>query len=189
MLISSSDRILEAMKWKILHHFNPPKAGKNIKETFGFTTMKAAPRPPPDCIAAKPFKDFEDGLLDIIQSIEFRQTTNQFQKKLNEEIHKIRQDKNVFVAADKTSNFYKMEPSKYNELLENNITQEYKKTTDTQVEKVEHEDASIATVLEIDDRIHKTARGEAFIILKIKTTQKILRTTQSADIQIPPNRN
>ena len=59
--------------------------------------MKAAPRPAPDCIAAKPFKDFEDCLLDIIQNIEFRQTTNQFQKKLNEEIHKIRQDKNFLL--------------------------------------------------------------------------------------------
>ena len=92
-------------------------------------------------------------------------------------------------SADKTNFLYKMEPKKYNEVLENNITKEYKETSDLQVEKVEHEDASIATVLEIDDRIHKTARGEAFIILKIKTTQKILRTTQSADIQIPPNRN
>ena len=28
MLISSADIFLETMKWKLFHHFNPPKTGK-----------------------------------------------------------------------------------------------------------------------------------------------------------------
>ena len=71
MLISSADRFLETMKWKLFHHFNPPKTGKKVKANFGFPTMKAAPRPAPDRIAAKPFKEFDDGLLNIIQNVEF----------------------------------------------------------------------------------------------------------------------
>ena len=33
----------------------------------------------------------------------------------------------LLIAADKTTNFYKLEPSTYNELLEKNITKSYKK--------------------------------------------------------------
>ena len=165
MLISSADRTLEAIKWKIHHHYNPRKAGQH-KETFGFPTTKAAPKPKPDCPSAAPLKEFEDGLLEIIKSIEFDHTTNKFQENLKVDVQKICDDKNVFVSADKTSNFYKMEPTKYKEMLDQNIQKEYKKIEPEEVLKYEKEDVKLAKTLDIEDRVHRTAEREAFITIK-----------------------
>ena len=158
MLISSVDKTLEAMRWKIFHKFNPSKTGKKTKKTFGFPTTKSAPRPAPNCPSAKPLKDFEDRLLNLIKSVNFKDKPTPFQTKLKKDVEKINNDKNVFVAADKTNNFYKMAPENYKELLEKNINKEYKKSTIEMVEKIEKGDAKIAKLLDIEDRVHKTSK-------------------------------
>ena len=70
------------------------------------------------------------------------------------------------IAADKTTNFYKLEPSKYNDLLEQNITKSYKKAHPNTVRDIHTENKNIATKLGIDDRVDTTANKDAFITLK-----------------------
>ena len=50
-----------------------------------------------------------------------------FLKKLKEDTDHIKNEPKLLIAVDKTTNFYKLEPSTYNELLEKNITKSYKK--------------------------------------------------------------
>ena len=59
-----------------------------------------------------------------------------------------------------------MDPKKYEELLDNNITKEYKKTKEEAVKKVDLEDKALAEKLDIDDRVHRTTEREAFITIK-----------------------
>ena len=61
-------------------------------------------------------------------NIEFRNTTNAFQKKLRSDIKSIKKETKVFIQADKTTNFYKLEPKGAESLKENSITKEYKKS-------------------------------------------------------------
>ena len=57
-------------------------------------------------------------MLRMIQSVKFKQVNNPFLDKLKEDADRIKNEPKLLIAADKTTNFYKLEPSAYNDLLE-----------------------------------------------------------------------
>ena len=59
-----------------------------------------------------------------------------------------------------------MTPNKYKELLHDNITKDYQKTTDTTAKNITTQDKKIPAQLDLDDRIDITAQKQAFITLK-----------------------
>ena len=67
-----------------------------------------------------------EGLM-IIRNIKFKKTGNMFQSKLQEDIKTVKQSKNVFNSADKSTNIYVMEKDNYNRFLRENITKMYKR--------------------------------------------------------------
>ena len=90
-----------------------------------------------------------------------------FLNSLNKDVKHIKNDSSkLLIPADKTTNFYKLEPQKYNELLEQNITKSYKKAHNDTAQKIQQEDKKITVKLGIDDRVDITAKKEAFITLK-----------------------
>ena len=94
-------------------------------------------------------------------------TINKFLNNLNKDVKHIKNDSSkLLIPADKTTNFYKLEPQKYNELLEKNITKSYKKANNDTAQKIQQEDKKITVKLGIDDRVDITAKKEAFITLK-----------------------
>ena len=107
------------MRWRAFHFLNPNQTKTN-KETFGLNTSQAPP-------GIKELKSFQDGLVDISRNLKFRRSNNQFQSKLQADLKDIRNDKKVYVAADKTRNFYKMSKENYTSFLNNNITKDYTK--------------------------------------------------------------
>ena len=112
-LISSVNIFIANIKWRCFHFLNP--VNNKQKETFGFKTTN-----PPPSIAE--LKEFENELHDLVKNVKFkRYKPNQLQNKMNKDIIKIKNDENVYVKADKTSNFYRMAPENYTELLENNL--------------------------------------------------------------------
>ena len=70
------------------------------------------------------------------------------------------------IAADKTSNFYKLETPVYYDLLERNISKSYKKSQLSTIHTIHAEDNNITAKLGIDDRVESTASKEAFVTLK-----------------------
>ena len=78
----------------------------------------------------------------------------------------MRQDNEVYVAADKTSNFYRMTKENYEEMLLKNVTNEYKKSSEAFVSKVNNGDKKIAEELEIDDRVYKFQKSQTFVTIK-----------------------
>ena len=64
----------------------------------------------------------------VIKNTEFRKITDVFQSKFQEDIEIIKQSKNVFISADKSTNIYTMEKDDYNRYFRENITKTYKKT-------------------------------------------------------------
>ena len=69
-------------------------------------------------------------------------------------MHEMKAESRMFVAADKTTNYYKISPEKHKEMLEKEITKEYKKAKETDIEKLNREDKEIAERLEVDDRLY-----------------------------------
>ena len=114
-------------------------------------------------------KEIEDNMLKLVNEIKFKEKPKQgnFQKKLASNIsNTIKGSTEMLIKADKTSNFYRMKPDRYQKLLHDNVTATYKKIDDEMVNNIEKKSESIAEELRLDDRIEKTARKEPFITLR-----------------------
>ena len=157
-LIEKTEQFLRRMRWKA-HFFLNPETTTTPKENYGFKSTK---NPPP----IEELKDFEDDMLKMIQTVKFKQVNNPFLNKLKEDTELIRNEPKLLIAADKTTNFYKLEPSTYNNLLEKNITKSYMKAQPETTRAIHKENKEIATKLGIDDRVDATAEIDAFITLK-----------------------
>jgi hypothetical protein len=157
--LNSIHNLDRRMKWRAFHYLNPQLNNNNKKETFGLNTSL-----PPQPI--KELKEFQTGLCDLAKQLKFRKTTNNFQRKLKDDLRKLSNDDKVIVAADKTRNFYKMEKDNYNELLERNITKDNKKVEEGIVRNITKEDKKVAMDLEIDDRLYCTSKRDCFVTLK-----------------------
>ena len=72
----------------------------------------------------------------------------------------------MIIAADKTNNYYKIKKDDYDELLHKHITKDYKKADEKDFDDTTKEDKLIAVALDLDDRIYKTTKKQAFITLK-----------------------
>ena len=53
-----------------------------------------------------------------------------FQSKLHKDIKIVKQSKNLFISADKSTNIYAMEKDDYDQYLKENITKTFKKQTE-----------------------------------------------------------
>ena len=157
-LIEKTQSFLQRMRWKA-HHFLNPTDSPTQKETFGFKTTNS---PPP--IAE--LHDFEERMLTLVQNIEFQQTNSTFQNKLLKDIRNIKKDNDLFVPADKTTNFYRVKPESYQQLLHTNITKTYKKAPPNNTAEIIKEERKIAKDLKLDNRIDALAEKECFITLK-----------------------
>ena len=63
---------------------------------------------------------------------------------LKDDAIKIKNETKLLIAADKTTNFYKLEPSAYNDLLEQNITKSYKKAQPDTVQAIHAENKNLS---------------------------------------------
>ena len=111
--------------------------------------------------------NFDKRLLGMIENIKFLKVKCEFQKKLSADIRNniVKSDK-LLVPADKTSSFYRMDATSYNDLRQKNITMTYKNVTQGTTSSIELEAKAIAKKMHLDDRINTNAKLEAFITLK-----------------------
>ena len=61
-------------------------------------------------------------MVTLIQNIEFKTDRNEFQRKLSQDLTKIRNNNNLLIAADKTTNFYHLDGPAYKKLLDTTKT-------------------------------------------------------------------
>ena len=109
---------------------------------------------------------FENALYDLIKSITFQPIKNDFQAKLKKDAIEIKKSDKIFVFADKSNNIYKVGKSEYKKLLHENVTKNYKKTTDSVINKIDIESKKIAESIKMDHKIQCFAKKSAFITLK-----------------------
>ena len=125
-------------------------------------------------------------MLKMIQSVKFKKVDNPFLDKLKEDTERNKNEPKLLIAADKTTHFYKLEPSTYNDPLEKNITKSYKKAQPETTQAIHKENKAIATKRKINDRVDTTADKDAFITLKDhklnftnKPTYRLINPTKS----------
>jgi len=65
----------------------------------------------------------------MARSVEFRRLHKPFQAQLAEDVRNINASSAIYVSADKTSNMYKVEVENYDKILQDNISNNYRKPT------------------------------------------------------------
>ena len=121
-LINKLEKLLKRMRWKALF-FDRDQANSNINvnnnvqhrhiNTFNLKTRKCPPQ-------IQDMKEFEKDLQTMIESIKFRSSQNEFQKKFKEDIKLINSSKNIILSADKTQNFYEIKKEDYEKIIHEN---------------------------------------------------------------------
>ena len=159
-LIEKIEAVIKRMRWKIYWHNNKDMEDKGSrKETFGFKSKNT----PPPC---HELEHFESDLLDLFESIKFRDHLDEFQRKLKQDVDNIRKSDKVYVFADKTSNIYTMSPEQHNKLLKENVTKTYKKAPILLESSINLEAKNIAETYNVENRAESLANSLAFITLK-----------------------
>ena len=102
-----------------MYFLNPTES--SAKEPYGVKSRNSPPR-------ISELIPFEDGMLNLIQNIEFKDVKCHFQNQLNSDIkNKIRKPDSLLIPADKTTNYYTMNLASYDKLIKENVTKTYKK--------------------------------------------------------------
>ena len=146
------------MRWKATF-VNKSNDNPEVRNTFGLKSKKCSP-------PVKDLQAFESDLLDMTRNVKFRDTSNQFQKDLANDLKSVGKSKKAFIPADKTRNMYEMDKATYDKLLQENITKSYKKTTNETVNNINKEAKKIATELGIQDRTTSFPMNQSFVTLK-----------------------
>ena len=157
-LVEETESFLRRVRWKAYHYLKLTQP-ERAKETFGFNTTKSSP-------PIKELEAFEDKMLSLIQNIEFKNHHNEFLGKLSHDLSKIRTEDKLLVAADKITNFYRMDASAYDKLLDTAITKTYKKASTKATDRIISDEKKIAKSLGIDNRLDSLATKDSFITLK-----------------------
>ena len=107
-------------------------------------------------------------MYNLIKNIEFNdhRYPDEFQRKLQKDVKEIKKLKTLLVPADKTTNLYSVPKDRYNKLLTENITKDYKKCETDVKHQINKEAKHIAQNLQLDDRIESFSEKNAFITLK-----------------------
>ena len=152
-IIEKTESFIRRMRWKA-HFFLNPQNNQEKKQTFGFKTTKSPP-------FVEEMKNFEESMLKLVSDIKFKDNprTDSFQKKLSTDIkNDIKGSSEMLIKADKTSNFYRMKPDAYDNMLHDNVTKTYRKIDSEAVTNIEKKSKAIAENLNLDDRIETTAK-------------------------------
>ena len=102
----------------------------------------------------------------MIKNVEFKNVSNTFQNKLRSDINKIKSEPKVFMKADKTTNYYKVDATICEEMIEKEVNKGYKKATDKILGEIKKEAISLATELGVEDRIFATSENQAYNTIK-----------------------
>ena len=120
-LIEKMESVIRRMRWRAYFFGKQEESNNQQRENYGFKSELSQP-------ANGLLQPFENDIFDLVRNIEFRGVNCNFQKKLSSKLKNISESPSVFVSADKTTNFYYVSKNKYNKLLKEHITEDYKKS-------------------------------------------------------------
>ena len=89
----------------------------------------------------------------MIKSLKFRNAQDGLQIKNKHDVSKIKSSPNMFVFVEKTTNLYELPPNDYKQLLHENTTKVYKKSTKRLENAINMEAKHITENIKLDDRI------------------------------------
>ena len=159
-LIEKVESVIKRMRWRAFFFLKSDQSDTNsTEEHFGFKSRKCPPR-------VEELQAFEEDLLEMVESVQFRPVSDDFQQQLRKDTARIKDSKDIIVPADKTRNLYTVSQNQYNKLMHNNITKNYKVAPAHTYDNINLEAQRIASEMKIDDRMESMAKKEAYVTLK-----------------------
>ena len=167
LLVDKVSSFLRRFKWMAFFKLNP-EVGGDPKEKYGFKSSYAPPQITQQNYGEhhSTLKAFENAVYGLVRRVDFNKHTNKYQEELKTTLDRIKQSKDLIVAADKTRNFYKIKKENYEKMRHEDITKTYKKVDRQQVDEVNKSAAKIACNLDLADRMMIYKECEAFITVK-----------------------
>ena len=96
----------------------------------------------------------------------FKKVRNEFLSSLGKFRDDVKKCDDIVVKADKTRNIYTLKKQDYNQLLNNNITKDYRKTDDSHIMDINKETRQHAIDLQLGDRMEKLTFSKSFHLYK-----------------------
>lgn len=157
-LTDKVEKFLARIRWKLFWYRNQENRKQKL-ETYGFRSTKYPP-------TSKELREFENDIMDLISRVEMKYHSNPLQEKLRMDKQMIRNCKDLIISADKTGNFYQVDPKEYQKHLKNTITKDYQKVNESVLENINNEAANIASKLQLDYRIDAMGLNQGYITIK-----------------------
>ena len=131
------------------------------EEKYGFKSVRKP-------YAIKEMEPFEKEFYGMAKNMEFDKDIKlgDFQKEMKEDLSEMSKLDKVIVAADKSRNFYTCDIPEYRNLINQNITKGYKKSTQEAVNDNDIKSGEIAVKLKLEGRMQKYSNKECFVTLK-----------------------
>ena len=161
-LILKVESFIKRIRWKALFYDkskNNDDEENDLVEKFGFKSSRTPPQ-------NESLTGVEKDLYNLVHTIKFRRSSNEFQRQLSADKRRILNSKKIVVAADKSSNMYSLPVADYKKLVMDNITTEYRKCSEIVLDDINSAAKVIAKNLKLDDRIEKFSTKNAFITMK-----------------------
>ena len=158
-MIDKAESFITRLRWKAYFFEKPDQHNSNNSTNFGFKSNVTPPQ-------NEKRTSFEDGLYDMMRSIEFKPVRNNFQSTLREDINRTKSSRHSLVFADKATNLYEMPPDQYKTLLNNNVTKTYRKANSNAKRNIDKEAKKLSKELNLEDKMECYAKRPAFITLK-----------------------
>ena len=160
-LMEKCESVMKRMRWRAFFHLKrgDDEGVHDEDEHYGFNSRRCPPQ-------IDELKYFEEDMAKLIGNIQFREPRDDFQRTLKRDADHIRGSHDVFVPADKTKNVYRMGGAQYERLLQENVTRHYKVAQEDAYNNINKEARTIASGLDVADRMDIMAKRESFITLK-----------------------
>ena len=112
--------------------------------------------------------NFEKELLSLPKKLEFRMCKNVFQREMKEDPAKIKEKNSskIIILADKTRNYYKCDLQQYEKLVTENISKEYRKANENELNQVNMEAVKIAKNEKLENKMEIFTPDEAYLKIK-----------------------
>ena len=130
-----------------------------VKETYGFKSKHYPAQ-------YTELEIFKKDLYNIVSSLKYRKSTDDFQEQMKEDISSINSSPDVFIFADKTNDIYKAPLEQYKNLLKENVTKTYKKSREHFEKSINLEAKNIAKKIDLVETVECLAKNPASVTLK-----------------------
>ena len=144
-LIHSVEKFVRNLRWRAFFFLYP--SDKPQKENFGFNSIRLIPIP------ITQLKEFENRLKNMVRDVVFRPYNNDFQNRMKRDLNDIITSPNIIVAADKTTNNYKLTPTRFNEKLQREIHKSFKKADKDAVNDDILKQKEVVADFELNERV------------------------------------